>query len=283
MKIAGRDIGPRHPPYVIGEIAQAHEGSVAVAHAMIDAIADAQADAVKMQCHLAYAESHPSEPWRVEPKWTQDSNRYAYWERMEFSPAAWEDFAEHTHDRGLGFIVSPFSVEAVQLVAPLVDAWKVASGEVTHTELLEAIRAERKPILLSTGMSKWGEILDACHLLRDSEVQVMQCTSAYPCPTSQWGLNLIPRWRGLSDHSGNIYAGLAAVALGCDVIEVHVKMSPYDSGFDAASSLLPEDLTRLCEGAYAIWEAKQHEADKDCMAGVLEPMRQLFMDRKAHR
>jgi N,N'-diacetyllegionaminate synthase len=94
--------------YVIGEVAQAHDGSLGFAHALIDAVAEAGADAVKFQTHIAAAESTPSEPWRVAFS-RQDGSRYDYWKRMEFSEPQWGGLKAHATERGLAFLSSPFS------------------------------------------------------------------------------------------------------------------------------------------------------------------------------
>src|SRR5438034_7533883 len=109
---------------VVGEVAQAHDGSLGLAHAFVDAIADAGADAVKFQTHIARAESTPAERWRV-PFSFQDASRYDYWRRMEFSEDQWAGLRAHAADRGLLFYSSPFSVEAVDLLARVgVAGWK---------------------------------------------------------------------------------------------------------------------------------------------------------------
>ncbi len=97
---------------VIGEVAQSHDGSLGMAHAFIDAIANAGADAVKFQTHIASAESTPQEPWRVKFS-KQDASRYDYWKRMEFTREQWHGLADHARERGLLFLSSPFSPEAV--------------------------------------------------------------------------------------------------------------------------------------------------------------------------
>ena len=100
---------------VIGEVALSHDGSLGLAHRFIDAIADAGADAVKFQTHIAAAESTPAEPFRVKFS-RQDASRYDYWRRMEFSEDEWRGLAEHCARRGVLFISSPFSIEAVDLL-----------------------------------------------------------------------------------------------------------------------------------------------------------------------
>src|SRR6266851_3528372 len=100
MRIGGHCIGEGHPCFVIGEVAQSHDGSLGEAHAFIDAIANAGAGAVKFQTHIAAAESTPAEPWRVKFS-PQDATRYDYWRRMEFSEEQWRGLKRHAVDRSL--------------------------------------------------------------------------------------------------------------------------------------------------------------------------------------
>ena len=130
---------------IIGEIAQAHDGSLGTAHAYIDAIAAAGADAVKFQTHIAAAESSPSEPWRVKFS-LQDATRFEYWKRMEFTEEQWIGLKEHANSRNLMFISSPFSIEAVNLLERVgVAAWKVASGEVGNAPMLSRMISTGHP------------------------------------------------------------------------------------------------------------------------------------------
>ena len=287
--MTGFDIGPKHvgdgaPALIVAEVAQAHEGSLSLAHAYIDAIADAGADAVKFQCHIAEAESTPDEPWRVEPRWPEDNSRYDYWKRMEFDRDQWWSLQAHAEARGLVFLCSPFSVEAVKLLDPLVPAWKVASGEITNGPLLEAISRTAKPVILSSGMTTTDEMEGAMTWF--GAKAMLHCVSEYPTRPEHVGVWTVYEWQhyrdwhpvGLSDHSGTIWPSLAAVTLGASIVEVHVKLSPHDHGFDASSSITIEDLARLVEGVRFIEKAKR-PVDKDAMARELAPMRALFMDR----
>lgn len=270
---------------ILGEVAQAHDGSVGLAHAFIDAIAEAGADAVKFQTHIAAAESTPQEPWRVHFS-RQDASRYEYWRRMEFTEAQWMDLREHATRRGLLFLSSPFSMEALELLERVgVAAWKVASGELSHTVMLQRMAASGLPVLLSSGLSGFAELDRALATFTNAGVRpiVMQCTSAYPCPPEKVGLNLIPALRdryrcpvGLSDHSGTIFAGLAAATLGIAALEVHVTLSREMFGPDVVASVTTAELRELVRGVRFIEAMCANPVDKDRVAEDLAPVRQLF-------
>ena len=270
---------------IIGEVAQAHDGSLGLAHAFIDAIANAGADVVKFQTHIAAAESTATEPWRVKFS-PQDESRYAYWKRMEFTEDQWIELKRHADERGLLFLSSPFSVEAVELLERVgVAAWKIASGEIGGSMMFERMAATKLPLFLSTGMSTLQEIDRAVEQIKSRRLSltVLQCTTAYPCPPEKVGLNLIPLFReryrtpvGLSDHSGTIYPGLAAVTLGVSVLEVHVTLSREMYGPDVSSSVTVAELRQLVEGVRFIERMKANPVDKDGLAAELQPLRRLF-------
>ncbi len=280
------DPRPGSPCSVIAEVAQNHDGSLGMAHAFIDAAANAGADAIKFQTHIAAAESTPSEPWR-KPFSDQDASRMDYWKRMEFSEAQWSGLREHARKRDLRFISSPFSLEAAKLLIRVgVDAWKVASGEISNPDLLDAMCATGLPIMLSTGMSRLHEIDAAVERIRKSgaPLAVMQCTSVYPCPPELVGINLIPAFReryecsvGLSDHSATIYPGLAAATLGIEVLEVHLTLSREMFGPDVIASITPTEMRQLVEGIRFIERMRANPIDKDDLPESVASLRDIFM------
>ena len=271
---------------MIAEVAQAHDGSLGTAHAYIDAIADAGADAVKFQTHIAAAESTPGEPWRVKFS-PQDETRYAYWQRMEFTAEQWRGLSEHAAQRGLIFLSTPFSEAAIDLLCQSVDmpAWKIGSGEVTNLPFLKRIAGEGKPVLLSSGMASWAELDAAMEAIRGAgaPVAVFQCTTEYPTPPEHVGLNVLAELRerydcpvGLSDHSAQVAAGTAAVALGAELLEVHVTLSKQAFGPDVPASLTIEELASLVRASRFVRTALRHPVDKDAMAEDLGELKATF-------
>lgn len=285
FEIGERKIGPGAPGYLIAEVAQAHDGSLGTAHAFIDAAAKAGADAIKFQTHLAEAESTRDEPFRIPFSW-QDSSRYEYWQRTAFTAEQWAGLAEHAGQSGLAFLSSPFSIEAVALLRALdVPAWKIASGEVGSRTLLEAMCADGKPVLLSTGMSNFDEIDSAVAAIRQANapLAVMQCASRYPTPLEAVGLNVINEYRmrygcpvGLSDHSGCVHPALAALAQGADIIEVHLTLSRHMFGPDVPVSLTVDELQAVAAARDAFHMMAAHPVDKDSAADELSEMRSMF-------
>ena len=278
-------IAPGSPAMIVGEVAQAHDGSLGTAHAFIDAIADAGADAVKFQTHIAEAESSSLEPFRVKFSF-QDATRFDYWKRMEFTAEAWQGLADHARQRGLVFLSSPFSEEAVDLLENIgMPAWKIASGEVSNPLLLERIAMTHKPVLLSSGMSSIAELDKAVNSIKEMHLPllVLQCTSKYPSQPEDVGLNMLNIFRqrygtavGLSDHSGKIYPSLASATLGVEMIEVHVTLSRRMFGPDVAASVTPDELKQLVEGVRFIEAAKANPMRKDESAASLKEMKALF-------
>ena len=285
IEISGKAIGAGQPAFLIAEVAQTHDGSLGLAHAFVDAAADAGADAIKFQTHIADAESTLDEQFRVAFS-KQDETRYDYWKRMEFTPEQWSGLAQHTNARGIVFLSSAFSVAAVNLLEAIdIPAWKVGSGEFKSDDLLERLCESGLPVIFSTGMCTWQEIEAAVTAFRTrrSPIALLQCTSRYPTPLEEVGLNVIDDLRnrfgvpvGLSDHSGSIYPSLAALAHGANLVEVHMTLDRRLFGPDVPVSLTPDELQTLSEArdAFAVMDA--NPVDKDVMATNLSIMRDLF-------
>jgi N,N'-diacetyllegionaminate synthase len=271
---------------LIAEVAQAHDGSLGMAHAFIDAAALAGVDAIKFQTHIAAEESTASEPWRVKFS-KQDETRFEYWKRMEFTTEAWAGLKHHAEEKGLMFLSSAFSHAAVDLLRKLgMPAWKVASGELTNLPLIEHMASDGKPVMLSTGMSPHSEIAAAVNVVRkaNAPLAIFQCTTQYPSPPESIGLNMLDELRerhacavGLSDHSGTIFPTLAALAAHkAQLIEVHLTLSRDMFGPDVVASVTPAELKQLVNGVRFIENMAANPVQKNTIDPRTAPMRQIF-------
>ena len=271
--------------FIIAEIAQAHDGSLGTAHAFIDAAADIGADALKFQTHIAEAESTLAEPWRVKFS-QQDETRYDYWKRMEFTSQQWQGLADHCKDRSIEFLSTPFSFAAIDLLEIIgIARWKVASGEVTNLPAIERMAKTGKQVILSSGVSTWDDLDRAAEVVRRyrAPLAILQCSTLYPTPPESVGLNVLQEIRtryvcqtGLSDHSGTIYAGLAAAALGADIIEVHITFSRKCFGPDVKASITIEELGQLVQGVRFIQQALASPVNKDEIASGMKTLKETF-------
>ncbi|MEI6864479.1 N-acetylneuraminate synthase family protein [Flavicella sp.] len=258
--------------FIIAEIAQAHDGSLGMAHAYIDAVAKSGCNAIKFQTHIAEAESSEFEPFRVKFS-KQDATRMQYWKRMEFSLEQWNTLKEHCDEKGIEFMSSPFSNAAVDLLEEVgVKRYKVGSGEVTNFVLLEKLAQTGKPVIISSGMSSFDELDKTVAFLksRNIEYSILQCTTAYPTSPKQYGLNVIQELKkrykvpvGFSDHSSSIEACIAATTLGAEILEVHVVFDKEMFGPDAKSSLNFPEVTELVKAVNNIQIALDYPVDKN--------------------
>jgi len=258
--------------YIIAEIAQAHEGSLGIAHSYIDALANAGVDAVKFQTHIAEAESSDFEPFRVKFSY-EDETRFDYWKRMEFTLEQWQGLKTHCEGKGVEFISSPFSCAAVDLLEKIgVNKYKIGSGETMNYLMLQKIAETGKDILLSSGMSSFSEIDETLNFLKPfkNKISLFQCTTEYPTTPDTWGLNIISEMKskyqlpiGFSDHSSDIYAPLAAVTLGVDLLEFHAVFHKDIFGPDAKASLNMEQIAQLVNGVKDIEKSINNPVDKN--------------------
>ncbi|MBA2637588.1 MAG: N-acetylneuraminate synthase family protein, partial [Solirubrobacterales bacterium] len=274
LQIGPHRLGAGQPTLVIAEIGNNHDGSMGQARALIDAAEEAGAQVVKFQTHLAEAEMLPSTP--TPPHF--DEPRFTFTQRMELSEEQHLALKAYAEERDLVFFSSPFSVEAVELLERVgIGAYKIASGEVSNPPLIEAVAATGKPVLMSTGMSGLDDLAPAVEILRrhGSPFGILQCQSTYPCPPELVNLRgmatLAERYDcpvGLSDHTPDVYTGVAAAALGAICVEKHFTLSRRLYGPDHHASLEPGDLAALVEGVRQVHAAlgsgeKERDASLD--------------------
>jgi len=256
VQIYDRTVGPGYPVFIIAEAGSNHNGELARALELIDTAADAGADAVKFQTFKAdrlYPTSAGTSDYLG-----SETPIYDIIAAMEM-PEDWlPSLRDRAHERQLAFVSSPFHEEAVELLDHFVDAFKIASYELTHEPLLKAVAQKRHPIILSTGASTLNETRTAVERLRNygcAAPIVLQCTAAYPTPLEAANVRALTTLAreldvltGLSDHTRDPTAApMAATALGAVVIEKHFTLDNELPGPDHAFAVEPDELRRLVQ------------------------------------
>ena len=257
--------------YVVAEIGQAHDGSVGILHSFIRAAAETGVDAVKFQVHIAEAESSSLEPFRVKFS-SVDATRFDYWKRMELTLEQWLEVKRICDECNVEFLATPFSNAAVDLLEKVgVERYKVGSGDASNLLLLEKIARTGKEIILSTGLGSLEELDASVEFLCtfDIPLTIMQCATKYPTAAEDIGLKWLSRFSeryqcpvGLSDHSGEIFAGVAAVALGAAAVEAHITFDKRMFGPDAPASLTVDEFAEMVRGIRFVEQARGNGLEK---------------------
>lgn len=268
ISIAGRQIGPAHPPYVISELSANHNGSLSAALRLIDAAAESGADAVKIQTYTPDTITLNSD----RPEFQITSGKWAgqsLYDLYDSAHTPWEwhaEMFEHARKREITMFSSPFDPTAVDLLEDLnAPAYKIASFEAVDLPLIRYVASTGKPLIISTGMADDEEIAEAIAAAREggcSELAILQCVSGYPAPASDYNLATIPDMitrfgvvTGLSDHTLDNTTAIAAVALGASIIEKHMTEDRNGGGPDDSFSLEPSEFRQLCDSARTAWQA----------------------------
>ena len=258
LTIAGRPVGPGHPPYIVAEMSGNHNGRIERALAILDAAKAAGADAVKLQTYRAdtITIDHDGPDFRVGKGLWEGQRLYDLYQEAH-TPWEWhEPIFRHAREIGIAVFSAPFDPTAVDLLEALeAPAYKIASPEIVDIPLIRLVARTGKPLILSTGMASFAEIEEAVAAARDAgarEIAVLHCISAYPTPIGKANLSNIPDLAerlgtvvGLSDHTMGTLAATVAVGLGASLIEKHVTLARADGGVDSAFSLEPAELERL--------------------------------------
>ena len=142
--------------FVIAEIGLNHGGSRDAALALVDAAKAAGASAAKLQTLRAngLVAGHCPPPAHVAV-----SSLREFFRRFELDEVAHHLVAARARHHRLALLSTPFDLEAVDLLERVgVDAYKIASGDITHRALVERVAATRRPMVMSTGMSSLDEV-----------------------------------------------------------------------------------------------------------------------------
>lgn len=263
-------IGTNHPPFIIAELSGNHQGSLKHALELIDAAKAAGVHAIKLQTYTPdtltldaqqpeFLIDDPASLWYGRTLYDLYQEAYTPWE--------WhEPIFTHCRNLGLATFSTPFDETAVDFLANLnVDCYKIASLEIVDIPLIRTAAKQGKPLLISTGGATLAEITTAVDAARQAgcqDIVLLKCTSAYPASPADMNLYTIPHLAstfgvlaGLSDHTLGIGVPLAAVALGCTVIEKHLTMDRAAGGVDSAFSLEPHEFELLVKESRVAWEA----------------------------
>ncbi|WP_030254079.1 N-acetylneuraminate synthase family protein [Streptomyces violens] len=281
--IGDRLVGPGHPVYVTGEIGINHNGDLENAFALIDAAADAGCDAVKFQKRTPEV-CTPRDQWEIERDTPWGRMTYIdYRHRVEFDEDGYRAIADYCKKRNIHWFASPWDVESVDFLEKFeVPAYKVASASLTDDELLKAMRATGRTVILSTGMSTPKQIRHAVEVLGSDNILLCHATSTYPAKAEELNLRMINTLQdeypnvpiGYSGHETGLQTTLAAVALGATFVERHITLDRAMWGSDQAASVEPGGLTRLVRDIRTI-EESLGDGVKKVYESELGPMKKL--------
>jgi N-acetylneuraminate synthase len=270
FRIADRDIGVDHPPFVIAEMSGNHNQSLDRALAIVDGAARAGAHALKIQTYTPdtmtldldereFRISDPKSPWAGATLYKLYGEAYTPWE--------WHaPIFERARKLGMIPFSTPFDDTAVDFLESLeVACYKVASFENTDLPLIRRVAATGKPLIISTGMASIAELDETVRAAREAgcrDLVLLKCTSTYPATPANTNVRTIPHLRelfgcevGLSDHTLGVGAAVASVALGATVVEKHFTLSRADGGVDSSFSMEPAELAQLVEETTRAWQS----------------------------
>ena len=270
IEIAGRKIGPDHPPFIIAEMSGNHNQSIERALAIVEAAAGAGAHGLKLQTYTAdtmtldldegdFFISDPDSLWK-------GTSLYKLYEQAH-TPWEWhKPIFERCYELGIIGFSTPFDDTAVDFLEELnVPAYKIASFENADIPLIRKVARTGKPVIMSTGMASIAELDETVRELRkagNNKIVLLKCTSSYPASPKEANLMTIPHLAelfgtqvGLSDHTLGIGVAVASVALGATVIEKHFTLARAEGGVDSVFSLEPDEMESLVEETRRAWES----------------------------
>ncbi len=264
MEIAGRKIGPDHPPLVIAEIGINHGGDLNVAKEMVRLAALSGCEMIKHQTHIIEDEMTDEAKSIFPPN--ADVSIWHVMERCALSKDEEAELKRYSEELGMIWISTPFSRAAADFLEELdVAAYKIGSGEADNLPLIRHIAKKGKPVIMSTGMQTIDTIRASVQILEDAGVEyaLLECTNLYPSPAEIVSLRGVTDLKnafpnavvGFSDHSIGPEMALASVALGACILERHYTDTRYRKGPDIINSMDPSELRHIIDRSKEIWIA----------------------------
>ena len=257
--IGNQKISQSDPVYIIAEAGVNHNGRMDIARELIDLAVDAKASAVKFQTfkadHLILQNVEKANYQKV----TTDKKKtqYEMLKELEVSYEQNIELKNYCLDKGIAFISTPFDEQSlVELELLGVNAYKIASTDLTNYSFIREVAKKSKPTFISTGMSYLSEVVNAVKAFKQvhNELILMQCTGNYPTKSKDVNLAVLSEYKkyfdciiGYSDHTEGVGASPYAVSAGAKVIEKHFTLDKKMSGPDHRASLSPNELRQLVE------------------------------------
>ena len=260
----------KQPTLVIAEAGVNHNGDLLLAKKLVDAASKAGADVVKFQTFKASdLVTEEAEQADYQKKaLCQSQGQLAMLKGLELQLDHHNELIEYCQNLGIEFLSTAFDSTSINDLAKLnLKRWKIPSGEITNLTYLRQIGAQRKPIILSTGMANLGEIEAAIAALEQvgsnrHQITLLHCTTEYPAPVEEVNLKAMQTMAqsfgvaiGYSDHTDGIAVPIAAVAMGASVIEKHITLDRSMPGPDHKASVEPHQFSAMVEGIRTIESA----------------------------
>jgi N-acetylneuraminate synthase/sialic acid synthase len=257
LTVGAREIGDHTPCYVIAEIGHNHQGNVDKARELFREAKFAGADAVKLQKRDnrgLYTRAAYNKPYDNENSFGSTYGEHR--EFLEFGLKEYTELQRYARELGIDFFATAFDLASADFLAELdVPAFKIASGDVKSTPLLEHVARFGKPVIISTGGALIDDVQRAYETLMavNPQVGILQCTAGYPASFDELDLRVVEQYRerfsgaviGYSGHDNGIAMPVAAYVLGARIVEKHFTLNRAMKGTDHAFSLEPVGLRKM--------------------------------------
>ncbi len=260
LSLKHRRLSSNDSVFIIAEAGVNHNGDLNKAHQLIDEAAACGADAVKFQTFITEEIISPDAPLAGHhvANIGQTITHFDLIKKLELPFGVFDELKKHCEDRKMTFISAPYDTPSAKFLIDMgLEIIKVPSSEMMNYPMLDVIRKSAVPVMLSTGMSRWAEIVEAVNFVKEcqSRLIVLKCTSNYPASSASLNLNGIKRMQdvfpqtmiGFSDHSLGHEASLVAVGMGVKVLERHFTLDKDDWGPDHKASMDPKEFRRFVD------------------------------------
>ncbi len=270
MYIGKQEVGPASPPFFLAEMSGNHNRSYEKALSIADAAKAAGASALKLQTYTADSLTIPcnKEDFLVTNRQSPWFNRnlYELYEQAHTSFEWTRDLFAYCQSIDLPCFTSVFDEETIDQLEPLNPcAYKIASFENIHYQLIRHAAQTKRPLLISLGLASEEEVEELVEAARSSgceQMMLLKCSSSYPAKTKDLNLAQIPYLKekygcaiGFSDHTLGNQAALTSIAMGAELIEKHFIDTLDEKTVDSSFSADQEQFKQLVKDGHKVWES----------------------------